>query len=99
MFDARLIEETEALVQAGASASSRRLRAVGYDEALDLIAGAHRPRGGRAPHESAHAPAREAAAHVVPASRTRADRRAERRRPRSLARSLRRRTPRRRARG
>ena len=39
MFDSGLIEETHALVEAGNEAALRALRAVGYDEALDLLAG------------------------------------------------------------
>ncbi len=39
MFDSGLIEETRALVAAGKEAPLRALRAVGYDEALDLLAG------------------------------------------------------------
>jgi tRNA dimethylallyltransferase len=39
MFDSGLLEETLALVAAGLEEPLRRLRAVGYDEALDLIAG------------------------------------------------------------
>jgi tRNA dimethylallyltransferase len=39
MFDSGLIEETQALVAAGQEAPLRALRAVGYDEALELLAG------------------------------------------------------------
>ena len=39
MFDHGLVEEVEGLIAAGAEPALRRLRAVGYDEALDLIAG------------------------------------------------------------
>jgi tRNA dimethylallyltransferase len=39
MFDSGLIEETQALVAAGREASLRALRAVGYDEVLELLAG------------------------------------------------------------
>jgi tRNA dimethylallyltransferase len=39
MFDHGLVEEVEGLVAAGAEPGLRRLRAVGYDEALDLVAG------------------------------------------------------------
>ena len=39
MFDHGLVEETRALVEAGHEAALRALRAVGYDEALDLLAG------------------------------------------------------------
>lgn len=39
MFEHGLTEETRALVDAGLEAALRALRAVGYDEALDLLAG------------------------------------------------------------
>ena len=39
MFDSGLVEETRALVAAGKEASLRALRAIGYDEALELLAG------------------------------------------------------------
>ena len=39
MFDSGLIEETRALVASGHGRALRDLRAVGYDEALDLLAG------------------------------------------------------------
>ena len=39
MFDAGLVEETRALVGDGHEPALRALRAVGYDEALDLLAG------------------------------------------------------------
>jgi tRNA dimethylallyltransferase len=39
MYDSGLIEETRALVEAGREPALRALRAVGYDEALDLLSG------------------------------------------------------------
>jgi tRNA dimethylallyltransferase len=39
MFDSGLVEETQALVAAGMEPPLRALRAVGYDEALDVLAG------------------------------------------------------------
>ena len=39
MFDHGLVEEVKGLIATGAEPALRRLRAVGYDEALDLIAG------------------------------------------------------------
>ena len=39
MFDSGLVEETQALVAAGKAAALRALHAVGYDEALELLAG------------------------------------------------------------
>jgi tRNA dimethylallyltransferase len=39
MFESGLVEETQALVAAGREAPLRALRAVGYDEALELLAG------------------------------------------------------------
>ena len=38
MFDRGLIEETEALLEAGAGESLRALRAIGYDEAMEVLA-------------------------------------------------------------
>ena len=43
MFDSGLVEETGALVAAGHEAPLRALRAVGYDEALELLAGRMSP--------------------------------------------------------
>jgi tRNA dimethylallyltransferase len=43
MFESGLIEETQALVAAGQEAPLRALRAVGYDEALELLAGRMSP--------------------------------------------------------
>jgi len=39
MFENGLVEETRSLAAAGADDALRRLRAIGYDEALDLLAG------------------------------------------------------------
>jgi tRNA dimethylallyltransferase len=39
MFDAGLVEEVSTLVGAGKEGALRSLRAVGYDEALELLAG------------------------------------------------------------
>ena len=39
MFDSGLVEETQALVTAGREQALRALRAVGYDEVLELLAG------------------------------------------------------------
>jgi tRNA dimethylallyltransferase len=39
MFDSGLVEETQALVAAGHEAPLRSLRAVGYDEVIELLAG------------------------------------------------------------
>ena len=39
MFDGGLVEETRALLEDGLEPALGRLNAVGYDEALDLIAG------------------------------------------------------------
>jgi tRNA dimethylallyltransferase len=39
MFESGLVEETRALVAAGQEAQLQALRAVGYDEALELLAG------------------------------------------------------------
>ena len=48
MFESGLVEETQTLVAAGQEASLRALRAVGYDEVLELLAG-------RSDHPSAEA--------------------------------------------
>jgi tRNA dimethylallyltransferase len=39
MFESGLVQETQALVAAGSEAPLRALRAVGYDEALEMLAG------------------------------------------------------------